>query len=136
MCGNVADNRSPTDLQPNPHLAGFFTGKESVIFGIQYIAMYSILTTSLFDDWFAGLKDRLVKQRIQARIDRVEDGNLGDHKAVGDGVSEMRLSFGAGWRIYYTMRGLEIVVLLAGGDKSNQQSDIELAKALAKQLKE
>jgi putative addiction module killer protein len=98
--------------------------------------MYSILTTPLFDDWFAGLKDRLVKQRIQARIDRVEDGNLGDHKAVGEGVSEMRLSFGAGWRIYYTMRGLEIVVLLAGGDKSNQQSDIELAKALSKQLKE
>ena len=98
--------------------------------------MYSILTTPLFDDWFAGLKDRLVKQRIQARIDRVEDGNLGDHKAIGDGVSEMRLSFGAGWRIYYTMRGLEIVVLLAGGDKSNQQSDIELAKALANQLKE
>jgi putative addiction module killer protein len=98
--------------------------------------MYSILTTPLFDDWFVGLKDRLVKQRIQARIDRVEDGNLGDHKAVGEGVSEMRLSFGAGWRIYYTMRGLEIVVLLAGGDKSNQQSDIELAKALSKQLKE
>lgn len=98
--------------------------------------MYSILTTPLFDDWFAGLKDRLVKQRIQARIDRVEDGNLGDHKAVGEGVSEMRLSFGAGWRIYYTMRGLEIVVLLAGGDKSNQQSDIKLAKALVKQLKE
>ena len=98
--------------------------------------MYSILTTPLFDDWFAGLKDRLVKQRIQARIDRVEDGNLGDHKAVGEGVSELRLSFGAGWRIYYTMRGLEIVVLLAGGDKSNQQSDIELAKALVKQLKE
>jgi putative addiction module killer protein len=96
--------------------------------------MYSILTTPPFDDWFAGLKDRLVKQRIQARIDRVEDGNLGDHKAVGEGVSEMRLSFGVGWRIYYTMRGLEIVVLLAGGDKSNQQSDIELAKALVKQL--
>ena len=98
--------------------------------------MYSILTTPLFDDWFAGLKDRLVKQRIQARIDRVEDGNLGDHKAVGDGVSEMRLSFGTGWRIYYTLRGLEIVVLLAGGDKSSQQSDIELAKALSKQLRE
>ena len=98
--------------------------------------MYSILTTPLFDDWFVGLKDRLVKQRIQARIDRVEDGNLGDHKAVGEGVSEMRLSFGAGWRIYYTMRGLEIVVLLAGRDKSNQQSHIELAKALSKQLKE
>jgi putative addiction module killer protein len=98
-------------------------------------AIYSILTTPTFNDWFAGLKDRLVKQRIQARIDRVEDGNLGDHKPVGEGVSELRLSFGAGWRIYYSLHGLEIVVLLAGGNKSNQQSDIEQAKALAKQLK-
>jgi len=97
--------------------------------------MYSILTTPTFNEWFDGLKDRMVKQRIQVRIDRVEEGNFGDHKSVGDGVNEMRLTFGAGWRIYYTMRGAEVVVLLAGGSKSSQQADIEAAQALAKQIK-
>ena len=75
--------------------------------------MYSIHTTEVFEDWFTGLKDRMVKVRIQARIDRAEDGNFGDSQPVGGGVSEMRLHFGAGWRIYYTVRGGEIVVLLA-----------------------
>ena len=96
--------------------------------------MYSIHTTEVFEDWFTGLKDRMVKVRIQARIDRAEDGNFGDSQPVGGGVSEMRLHFGAGWRIYYTVRGGEIVVLLAGGSKSNQQTDIDTARDLAKQL--
>jgi putative addiction module killer protein len=98
--------------------------------------MIGIFTTSHFDNWFSSLKDRMVRARIQVRIDRAESGNFGDHKSVGDGVSEMRLAFGSGWRIYYTMRGSEMVVLLVGGDKSSQQADIEQAKTMAKQLKE
>jgi putative addiction module killer protein len=93
--------------------------------------MYGIQITEVFDDWFTGLKDRMVKVRIQARI---EDGNFGDSQPVGGGVSEMRLHFGAGWRVYYTVRGGEVVVLLAGGSKSNQQADIAAALSLAKQL--
>ena len=92
--------------------------------------MYSIQITEVFEDWFTGLKDRMVK----ARIDRAEDGNFGDSQLVGGGVSEMRLHFGAGWRVYYTMRGGEVVVLLAGGSKSSQQADIAAALNLAKQL--
>ena len=72
--------------------------------------------------------------RIQARIDRAEAGNLGDCKPVGEGVSEMRIDVGPGYRVYFVQRGLEVVILLAGGDKSTQAKDIEVAKKLAKQV--
>ena len=98
--------------------------------------MYTVLTTAQFDDWFAGLKDRVGKTRIQARIDRLEDGNLGDCKSVGKGVSEARLDFGPGYRVYFSRRGVEIIVLLCGGDKSSQFQDIKAALAIAAQLKE
>ena len=98
--------------------------------------MKSIYTTAVFDAWFESLRDKPTARRIQARIDRAEVGNLGDHKAVGEGVSEMRIHHGPGIRIYFTQRGLEIVILLAGGDKSSQSKDIETALELARQLKE
>lgn len=98
--------------------------------------MYTIYTTDVFDDWFDNLKDRQAKTRIQARIDRVEEGNFGDTEPVGGGVSELRFFFGAGYRVYYCKQGLEIVLLLVGGDKSSQSKDIKLAKQLAKELGE
>lgn len=98
--------------------------------------MPTIYTTEAFDRWFESLRDRQVARRIQARIDRVEDGNLGDHKAVGEGVSELRIHHGPGYRVYFTWRGCQIVILLAGGDKSTQPRDIQLAQELARQLKE
>jgi putative addiction module killer protein len=98
--------------------------------------MSSIYTTAAFDDWFASLRDKQSARRIQARIDRAEDGNFGDHKVVGEGVSEMRIHHGPGIRVYFTQRGLKIVILLAGGDKSSQSRDIETALQLARQLKE
>lgn len=100
------------------------------------IHMKTIYTTEVFDAWFASLKDKQTARRIQARIDRAEEGNFGDHKAVGEGVSEMRIHHGPGFRVYFTLRGLEIVILLAGGDKSSQALDIAKAHELARQLKE
>jgi putative addiction module killer protein len=98
--------------------------------------MKTIYTTETFDAWFESLRDRQAARRIQARIDRAEDGNFGDHKSVGEGVSEMRIHHGPGYRVYFTLRRLEVVILLAGGDKSRQTQDIQIAQALARQLKE
>lgn len=96
--------------------------------------MNTIYTTSVFDVWFASLRDQQAVRRIQARIDRAEDGNFGDVAPVGEGVSEMRIHHGPGYRVYFTKRGIEIVILLAGGDKSTQSKDIKAALALARQL--
>lgn len=96
--------------------------------------MKVIHTTEVFDTWFSGLSDRQAARRIQARIDRAEQGHFGDCKPVGEGVSEMRIHFGPGWRVYFTQRGMEVVILLAGGDKASQPQDIKGALALARQL--
>ncbi|MFC5472557.1 type II toxin-antitoxin system RelE/ParE family toxin [Paraherbaspirillum soli] len=96
--------------------------------------MKIIQTTLAFDNWFVSLRDRSVKARIQMRIDRAELGNFGDCEPVGDGVSEMRIHFGAGYRVYFVQRGYELVILLAGGDKSTQGKDIATALELARQL--
>ena len=96
--------------------------------------MKSILTTEAFDAWFANLKDKQAARRIQVRIDRAEEGNFGDCKPVGEGVSEMRIHYGPGYRIYFTQRGMEIVILLAGGDKSTQAKDIKTALEFARQI--
>lgn len=96
--------------------------------------MNSILTTEVFDDWFAGLKDMQAVRRVQARIDRAEDGNFGDCEPVGDGVSEMRIHYGPGYRVYFVKRGMEIMILLAGGNKSTQSKDIKTALEIARQL--
>jgi putative addiction module killer protein len=97
-------------------------------------AMKAIHTTDLFMAWFSDLRDKQAMRRIQARIDRAEDGNFGDCAPVGEGVSEMRIHYGPGYRVYFTQRGMEIVILLAGGDKSTQASDIKAALKLARQL--
>ena len=96
--------------------------------------MAVILTTAVFDRWFERLRDRKAAARVQARIDRAEAGNLGDCKPVGGGVSEMRVDYGPGYRVYFVQRGLEVIILLAGGDKGSQAKDIEAAKSLARQV--
>jgi putative addiction module killer protein len=93
-----------------------------------------IRKTAAYQDWFNGLKDAMVKIRVQARIDRLTVGNAGDCAPVGEGVSELRLHFGAGWRVYYTQQGNTLTVLLAGGNKKTQQHDIQTALALARNL--
>lgn len=96
--------------------------------------MRTMQTTEIFDTWLDTLKDRQAVLRIQMRIDRAEQGNFGDVKPVAEGVSEMRIDFGPGYRIYFTQRGLEIVILLAGGSKATQAKDIKAALQLARQL--
>ena len=98
--------------------------------------MSVIYTTQAFDQWFVDLKDTKGRFRIQARIDRAELGNFGDCEPVGEGVSEMRIHFGPGYRVYLAQRGLEIVVLLAGGVKGSQSKDIKTALKLARELKD
>ena len=90
--------------------------------------------TELFARWFAGLRDRRARRRIQARIDRLEIGNPGDVKPVGDGVSEMRIDYGPGYRVYFVQRGKTLIVLIAGGDKGTQKRDIAAARNLARML--
>ena len=98
--------------------------------------MNKIQTTELFDRWFDVLKDRKARARIQVRIDRAEEGNFGDCQPVGGGVSEMRIHHGAGYRVYFKKRGRELIILLAGGDKSTQVKDIKVAMRLARNLQE
>ncbi len=96
--------------------------------------MIKLEKTDEYQDWFTGLSDKLVKARIEARIRRLQDGNPGNVEPVGDGVSELKLHFGSGWRVYYTERDGQIIILLAGGNKSTQQRDIKLALTLARNL--
>ena len=96
--------------------------------------MLEIRKTAAFEKWFQNLKDRHAKARIQVRIDRMQLGHFGDVSPVGDGVSEMRIFSGPGYRVYFVQRGSEVIVLLNGGDKSSQSKDIDRAKELAAQL--
>jgi putative addiction module killer protein len=90
--------------------------------------------TETFARWLARLRDRRARARIQARIDRLQLGNPGDVKAVGGGISEMRIDYGPGYRIYFVQRGATLVILLAGGDKHTQERDIASARELARNL--
>lgn len=96
--------------------------------------MYSIIKTEYFEKWQASLKDTNAKARINVRIRRMETGVLGDVKPVGEGVSEARIHYGAGYRLYFCQRGDVVIILLCGGDKSTQSKDIEKAKELKKCL--
>jgi putative addiction module killer protein len=94
--------------------------------------MIEIRKTEIFRKWFDGLKDR----RAKARIDRVEMGNFGDVAPVGEGVSELRIFYGPGYRVYFIQQGFLVVILLSGGDKSTQALDIARAKDIAKKIED
>ena len=98
--------------------------------------MIEIRKTGIFTKWFNSLKDRRAKARIQARIDRVEIGNFGDVAPVGEGINELRIFSGPGYRVYFKQCGAALVVLLCGGDKSTQTSDIARAREIAKQIED
>ena len=98
--------------------------------------MLIVHRTETFANWMASLRDRQARARIGRRIDRLALGNLGDVKSVGGGVSELRIDYGPGYRVYLTMTGRTVVLLLCGGDKRTQDRDIATARRLAKQVKE
>jgi putative addiction module killer protein len=89
-----------------------------------------------FLDWLNSIKDQITRLRIRRRLDRLELGNFGDCEPVGEGVSELRLFFGSGYRIYFAEQDEEIIILLCGGDKSSQKKDIKTAKRYWHELKE
>ena len=95
-----------------------------------------IKETEEFADWLMALRDRVAKAKILVRIQRLVNGNAGDVKPVGEGISKLRVSYGPGYRVYYVQRGGELIILLCGGDKDSQDKDIAKAKKLARELEE
>ncbi len=93
-----------------------------------------VKTTEVYRDWINSLRDRAGRARIQVRVDRLVHGNPGKHRVLTEGVCELKIDYGPGYRVYYTQRGDVMIVLLAGGDKSTQSQDIQTAIALAKNL--
>ena len=96
--------------------------------------MIEILQTEHYLKWFDKLKDRNARARINIRIRRLSLGNPGDVKSVGEGVLELRIDYGPGYRIYFTKKGVRLIILLAGGDKTTQAGDIEKAKKLVQEM--
>jgi len=96
--------------------------------------MVEIRKTELFAKWIDNLRDAQAKARVLVRIERLASGNAGDVKPVGEGISEMRIDYGPGYRVYFIKRGNELIILLAGGDKSSQTADIKVAIRLASNL--
>ena len=97
---------------------------------------YELKSTAVFDKWFSRMKDRAVRNKILARLSRIECGNFGDCKQLGPALFELRFFFGSGIRIYYTVRGTTVVLLLSGGTKATQARDIERAAAMLEELEE
>lgn len=97
---------------------------------------YELKSTGQYDKWFRKLKDASAKIKILARLSRIENGSFGDHKQIDTTLYELRFLFGPGYRVYYTIHGTTVVLLLAGGDKSTQQKDIRAAKNMLKEMEE
>ncbi len=97
--------------------------------------MIELIRSATFDRWLSGLRDRRAMARIAARLDRMAAGNPGDVQPVGEGVSELRINYGPGYRVYFIQQGPVLIILLCGGDKSTQSKDIKQAKVLAEEWK-
>ena len=98
--------------------------------------MVEIRRTDAYDRWFRRLRDRNAREVINVRIRRLREGHEGDARSVGEGVSELRVHYGPGYRIYFTRRGRRLVILLAGGDKDSQERDIRTARSLARGVRQ
>ncbi len=104
------------------------------MYPMDYTTAMRVQMTEVYRDWINALRDRTIRARIQVRVDRLVHGNPGQHRHLGEGVAELKIDIGPGYRVYYTERNGELIVLLAGGDKSSQQKDIAMALELARHL--
>ncbi|MBA4043618.1 MAG: hypothetical protein C0471_04250 [Erythrobacter sp.] len=95
---------------------------------------FELVETPVFSDWLGSLRDRRARAKVVTRLNRLADGNFGDHKSVKDGVFELRIDYGPGYRVYLFQRGKELVILLCGGDKRTQDADIANAKRLKEEI--
>ena len=98
--------------------------------------MARIIQSETFAKWIAGLRDRRAVARIRARLDHLAYGLAGDTKSIGEGISEARIDYGPGYRLYYLRRGSVLIVMLCGGDKSSQKADIKAAKRIAREWRD
>ncbi len=105
------------------------------VFDNYSLQMIELIRSATFDRWLSGLRDRRAVARIAARLDRMAAGNPGDVQQVGEGISELRINYGPGYRVYFIQRGPVLIILLCGGDKSTQSKDIKQAKVLAEEWK-
>lgn len=103
---------------------------------MSYTIPMRVEETEVYREWINGLKDRAGRARIQVRVDRLVHGNPGSHRNLTDGVAELKIDFGPGYRVYYTQRGTRLILLLAGGEKSTQRDDIKMAIQLTKNFQE
>lgn len=103
-------------------------------FGYNVCVKYDVVKGDRFLRWLTRLRDKRAQAQILVRIDRIEEGNFGDHRSVGGGVSELRVNVGQGYRIYYTIRQQRVVILLCGGDKASQRRDIRQAQQMARDI--
>lgn len=103
-------------------------------FGYNIYVRYEVVKGDEFLRWLMRLRDKRAQARISVRLDRLEEGNFGDHRSVGGGISELRVNVGQGYRIYYTIRQQRIVILLCGGDKASQQRDIRRAQQKSREI--
>ncbi len=116
--------------------ASFLFKPLDVLYFINYnMSMYEIIQSATFSKWLSEIKDQQTRMRILVRLDRAMFGNFGDTEPVGEGLSELRIHYGPGYRLYYLQRDMR-VVMLCGGDKASQQRDIEKAKKIAKKMEE
>lgn len=104
------------------------------MYPIDYNPHMRVQMTEVYLAWINALKDRTTRARIQVRVDRLVHGNPGQHRNLTDGLSELKIDVGPGYRVYYTVRNGELIILLAGGDKTSQQRDIKTAMDLARNL--
>ena len=111
------------------------TSVVSAAFDNYSLHMVELIRSATFDRWLSGLRDRRAVARIAACLDRMAAGNPGDVQPVGEGVSELRINYGPGYRVYFIQRGPVLIILLCGGDKSTQSKDIRQAKVLAEEWK-
>ncbi len=97
--------------------------------------MVEIRTSGTYNRWFRRLRDRRAQRRISTRLNRILEGNFGDHHAIGEGIWELRINYGPGYRLYYIHEDQTIIILLCGGDKDSQQRDMNTAKSIAEELR-